>query len=105
MSLNYIMTRDDVSNQNGCTIMKSKIENVIKEMKSGKESGKERRAEEKPFVSLNEECKNSIQLSIKHFRTTPQTATAFLPWCTDIERQSLFFTGIMLSWRSGTVLL
>ena len=29
----------DVSNQNGCTIMKSEIENVIKEMKCGKASG------------------------------------------------------------------
>ena len=27
------------SNQNGCTIMKSEIENVIKEMKCGKASG------------------------------------------------------------------
>ena len=29
----------DVRNQNGCTIMKSEIENVIKEMKYGKTSG------------------------------------------------------------------
>ena len=29
----------DASNQNGCTIMKSEIENVIKEMKRGKASG------------------------------------------------------------------
>ena len=29
----------DVSNQNGCTIMKSEIENVITEMKCGKASG------------------------------------------------------------------
>ena len=29
----------DISNQNGCTIMKSEIENVIKEMKCGKASG------------------------------------------------------------------
>ena len=29
----------DVSNQNGCSIMKSEIENVIKEMNYGKASG------------------------------------------------------------------
>ena len=29
----------DVSNEKGCTIMKSEIENVIKEMKFGKSSG------------------------------------------------------------------
>ena len=43
MSLNNIMTREVtqhyVSNQNGRTIMKSEMENVIKEIKCGKASG------------------------------------------------------------------
>ena len=45
MSLNCIMTREGTHhmspNQNGCTIMKSEIEIVIKEMKCGKASGKD----------------------------------------------------------------
>ncbi len=43
-----------VSNQNGCTIMKSEIENVIKEMKCGKSSGNDDIATEM-IKALNDE--------------------------------------------------
>ena len=51
--------QQDVSNQNECSIIKSDIENVIKEMKCGKSSGNDNIATE-VFKALNDEGINKI---------------------------------------------
>ena len=51
--------QQDVSNQNGCTIMKSEIEKVIKEMKCGKASGNDDIATE-VIKARDDECIKKI---------------------------------------------